>query len=565
MSAKPISVFFGISLGIILLFCGTACKGKRKHIRIDQKQVVAHPEELKATVSDIIASAFEDALDSSGHNANLPFRNVPAMASLYKKLEYTPIWSHDSVWLAKSDSLIGLLHDARSYGLFPQDYYVSKLDSLLPRARDTARINRLDAALWAQTDLYLTAALVDFATDLKVSRLQPDSVRRRDSSLRAPFYDSVAVRFGKIPVDSFTRLLEPQHAGYRDLRIALDSFLKKAVFRTYTNINPKDTLHLPQQLRKRLAEDSVHYDKSMPDSLALATMIRQYQKRKGMKADGRISTELITRLNMSDSDKFAIIALNMDRYKQLPALPNEYIWVNLPSYQLQVVRGDSVTLTSKVVVGKPETRTPVLSSAVNNMMTYPQWTIPPSIIAKDILPALQRDPGYLARKGYSLLDTNRNEVDPYKVKWSKYKKGIPYKVVQGSGDDNALGVLKFNFPNNFSVYLHDTNQRGFFGRSKRALSHGCVRVESWHTLATYLLQRDSTLLALDSTSKARPVSVDSLDSWLAQKKRQYVPLRRPMPVHLRYFTVARRDGKLVFYEDIYGEDRRLRQAYLARK
>ncbi|RYD86419.1 MAG: hypothetical protein EOP50_22420, partial [Sphingobacteriales bacterium] len=336
---------------------------------------------------------------------------------------------------------------------------------------------------WAQTDLYLTAALVDFGTDLRVTRLRPDSVRLRDTALRAPFFDSLVARFRTMPADSFTKTIEPKHAGYLDLRAALDSFLPKAKFRSYTSINPKDTLHLAQQVRKRLSEDSIHYDSALPDSLAMATMVRQYQKRKGMKVDGRISPELVTRLNMSDADKFAIIALNMDRYKQLPVLPDEYIWVNLPSYMLQVFRGDSVTLTSKVVVGKPETRTPQLSSAVNNMMTYPQWTIPSSIISKDILPALQRDPGYLARKGYSLLDTARNEVDPYKVKWSKYKKEIPYKVVQGSGDDNALGVLKFNFPNDYSVYLHDTNQRGFFSRSKRALSHGCVRVESWHSLA----------------------------------------------------------------------------------
>jgi murein L,D-transpeptidase YcbB/YkuD len=268
---------------------------------------------------------------------------------------------------------------------------------------------------------------------------------------------------------------------------------------------------------------------------------------------------------MTSAEKFLVIAINLDRYKQLPPMPDEYVWVNIPTYQLQVFNRDSVVLTSKVVVGKPETRTPQLSSAINNMMTYPQWTIPPSIISKDVLPALQRDPGYLARKGFSLLDSNRNEVDPYKVKWSRYKKEIPFKVVQGSGDDNALGVLKFNFPNKFSVYLHDTNQRSFFSRSKRALSHGCVRVESWHRLATYLLKRDSLLLSQDSLAKVRAVTVDSLDSWLAQKKRQYVPVRRPMPVFLRYITAAGKEGKLVFYEDIYGEDRRLSQAWLIHK
>jgi murein L,D-transpeptidase YcbB/YkuD len=209
-------------------------------------------------------------------------------------------------------------------------------------------------------------------------------------------------------------------------------------------------------------------------------------------------------------------------------------------------------------VGKPLTRTPQLTSAISDMITYPKWTIPESIIEKEIIPALQRDAGYLKRKGYSLIDTAGNEVDPFKVKWTKYKKRIPYKVVQGSGDDNALGVLKFNFPNKYSVYLHDTNQRYLFGKTVRSLSHGCVRVQEWLTLATYLLRNDSI-------ASPRAVPIDSLNNWLAQKQKHYVPLRKRVPLYIRYFTCEAKNDRLVFYDDIYGEDRKLKERFFADK
>ncbi|HEY6954360.1 MAG TPA: L,D-transpeptidase family protein, partial [Flavisolibacter sp.] len=212
-----------------------------------------------------------------------------------------------------------------------------------------------------------------------------------------------------------------------------------------------------------------------------------------------------------------------------------------------------------VVVGKPTTRTPIITSAINNMITYPKWTIPESIIKKEVLPGLQRDPSYTLKKGYSIVDVDGNEIDPFKIKWTKYKEGIPYKVVQGSGDDNALGVLKFNFPNKYSVYLHDTNQRYLFSSKKRALSHGCVRVQAWDSLARFILRNDSL-------NSANPIPTDSLQTWLATKQKKYIPVRKPIPLFIRYFTCdVNNDGKLVFYEDIYEEDSRIRETIFANK
>jgi murein L,D-transpeptidase YcbB/YkuD len=311
-------------------------------------------------------------------------------------------------------------------------------------------------------------------------------------------------------------------------------------------------------IRKRLnEEDSIEV--LADDSISLATAIKEYQGFNKMKQDGRISAALIYKLNETDISLFTKLAINLDRYKLLPAaLPSQYIWVNIPGYDLIVKERDTIRLRSKVVVGKSGTRTPVLTSSITDMITYPQWTIPASIIKKDILPGLKADPSYTLKKGYSLVDKDGLEVNPYTVTWAKYESEIPYKVVQGSGDDNALGVLKFNFSNRFSVYLHDTNQRYLFSKKVRSLSHGCVRVQKWDSLALYILRNDSL-----NSPNATPV--DSLNAWLLRKEKHVIPVRKRIPLFIRYFTSEAKDDKIVFYDDIYGEDRRLRERFFKNK
>jgi murein L,D-transpeptidase YcbB/YkuD len=193
------------------------------------------------------------------------------------------------------------------------------------------------------------------------------------------------------------------------------------------------------------------------------------------------------------------------------------------------------------------------------MITYPQWTMPTSIIVKEVLPGVKKDSGYFTKKGYSLIDDDGNEVDPHTVNWSKYHKGIPYKVVQGSGDDNALGVLKFNFNNKYAVYLHDTNQRYLFAQTIRSLSHGCVRVQEWQKLAYEIIHNDET----DSLKTS--VKEDSLNSWLKQKVKRSLTIRNKLPVYIRYFTCEGGDNGITFYDDMYGEDKLIREKYFARK
>ena len=264
-------------------------------------------------------------------------------------------------------------------------------------------------------------------------------------------------------------------------------------------------------------------------------------------------------MNNTDKETFIRIAITLDKYKSLPALPAEYIWVNLPGYYLEVREGDSVVLSSKFICGKATTKTPQLNSVITDMITYPQWTIPESIIKKEILPGLKRSAAYTQKRDYSIVDHKGNELNPFEVNWAKYKNSIPFKVIQGSGDANALGVMKFNFSNPYEVYLHDTNQRYLFDRKSRALSHGCVRVQKWKELAYFIIRKDSLA---DST---KYIPIDSVNSWLAQKKKKVIKVHQQLPLFIRYFSIEGKKRQLVLHEDIYEEDKRFREKFFGKK
>ncbi|HTM90889.1 MAG TPA: L,D-transpeptidase family protein [Flavisolibacter sp.] len=547
---------------LLLLFLITgafySCKEKSKDVT--QVEIVETPEQINARAEGLIRSTLKEILhDDKDLPDSVKVKNALELQRLYDENQYSPLWSSQGSFNRNGDSLFSLIEHSSKYGLFPDDYYYSKLSSVRLQLSDTSKATKLNASLWAYSDLLFSSAFVQIIKDLKIGRLLSDSIVAKDSVLQPQFFVERLKLFQQRE-DSVFESLEPKDSGYIKLKLALDEFLPKADLKKYTFIKTKDSSRIPAFIYQRLSEeDSTLSPGTTPDSLQVSAAIKKYQKRKEIKVDGKISSALIERLNNTDKQKFIRIAINLDRYKLLPVMPEQYIFVNIPSYYLRLIQSDTVVLKSRVVVGKPITKTPIITSAINNMITYPKWTIPESIIKKEILPGLKNDPGYTIRKGYSIVDEEGNEIDPYTIKWAKYKTGIPYKVVQGSGDDNALGVLKFNFPNKYAVYLHDTNQRHLFSNKKRALSHGCVRVQAWNELAKFILRNDSL-------NSKNAIPVDSLDTWLATKQKRYVPVRRPISVFIRYFTCDVSDeGKLVFYEDVYGEDETIREKIFASK
>jgi murein L,D-transpeptidase YcbB/YkuD len=558
---KPLLFPRSYHLPICLIGCLLLVACSSGHSHVGEEKIVETPQEISVSAVEVIEGTLKDLLtDSNTLAGSLPRRNAVVIQTLYERNAFKPLWSDEGEFFPIADSLNRLIDSARFFGLFSDDYRSPELTAMQTELADSATNQRLDAAKWAHSDLLLTAAFVQLVKDLKKGRLLPDSVLTKDTALKASFFEAALRRLSQVPLHAFTSSLEPEHKAYHQLKEALVHFLDSADFRKYTLVKTRDSLLLPRLLFRRLAEEDslAVQDTVAADSLSLAKAIRRYQKKRGLRVDGRISSELVNRLNSTDSERFIRIAITLDKLKLLPTLPERYIWVNLPSFELEVRDSDTVVLRSRVVVGKPATRTPLLTSRVTDMITYPKWHIPESIIKKDILPGLKRDPSYTKRKGFTLVDKEGNEVDPLSVKWARYTESIPYRVVQGSGDDNALGVMKFNFPNPYSVYLHDTNQRGLFSRKSRALSHGCVRVQAWQELAAYLLRSDSI-------AGAEQIPVDSLAAWLSRKEKHYIPVKRPIPLFIRYLTVSSKEDRLIFHEDIYGEDARLRARLFAGK
>ena len=532
---------------------------KEKHIRIEEKVVVEKPAELGPTASEIIKATLENAIENK--HVDSFYVNFPTYVhAIYLQNDFALLWTKDGKWLPKADSLFSFISNSTAFGLFPQHYHIAQIQKLRHQTiSDTAkRDSKLDASLWAKTELILTSSFVQIVKDLKIGRLIKDDIVLKDTLLKKEFFVQSFANYQQKHDAEFATALEPKHTAYHELKGALQNFLATADLRPYTYVDPLDSANINKLVQQRLSEEDETIQ-AMPlfDSIQLGIAIIDYQERKGLKNDGKIGPEVIGTLNATDHQKFTRIAVTLDRYKQLPKLPKQYLWVNIPSFRLVLKENDSTVITSKVVVGKPVTRTPVLTSSISDMITYPKWHIPNSIIKNDILPNLKKDPGYLARKGYSLWDWKGVEVDPFSVDWTRFEKEIPYQVIQGSGDDNALGVIKFNFPNKHAVYLHDTNQRSLFSRQKRALSHGCVRVESWRELAYYLLEKDN--------GNKNAVPLDSLQTWLNLKEKRVIPLRKRVPLYIRYFTCEAKEGDVVFYDDIYGEDKRLSDEYFLTK
>ncbi|MBL7737672.1 MAG: L,D-transpeptidase family protein [Chitinophagaceae bacterium] len=556
-----------IALAALSLFL-VACNGGKKPPSTD---IAASPEQLDIKTKDIIRDFLEYAENNNGDiGDSVILTHLPLLQKVYESGSFETSWSSKEEWKPLGDSMLGILANARLYGLFPEDYHFVQLDSINQRfIRDKWREKaRTDAALWAKADLLLTDAFFKMVKDIKLGRLPKDSVTlRKDSVLTDSFYQQqwqALQQSGSLsPVIAS---LEPRHPAYAALRSAVKNFLDSSAGREFTFVpSPgKDAASrdaYKKALQTRLYEENFITQDSIPaDSVVLAEAVKKFQKRQGITADGKAGEGTLRMLNLSQKDKFIRIAIAMDRYRQLPdSMPSRYIWVNLPSYSMRLWDKDTVKILSKIICGKAITRTPLLTSAISEMITYPQWTIPTSIIVKEILPGIKRDSAYLAKKGYSLIDKDGNEVDPATVEWSKYSKGIPYKVVQGSGDDNALGILKFNFNNKYAVYLHDTNQRYLFSREIRSLSHGCVRVQEWEKLAYTILEYDNT------DEKKLQAKEDSLKVWLSRKEKHSIGIRNRIPVYIRYISCEGKDGRVVFYDDIYGEDKLLRERYFAGK
>jgi L,D-transpeptidase YcbB len=562
--------YFLLLLALFILSCNN---NNREEVKNPEPKIVTVPEQMDKesglSIQQVLAytSAHANKMDDS-----IRLKLPQVINKFYSENNFTNVWSHEEQLLPLADSLLEFIFNSEGYGLFPADYNLKHL-TRFKKIIDTDSVQRKNAVLWAKADILMTDASIKILKDIKMGRLFADSVllQKDTSAAVTAIIERFKVLLEQKEFTAAVNEAEPNKRGYVNLKMGIQRFLDSMDRRVYTYIkyplkpnDEKDSLAFIKALQKRLSESkSIELTSELPDTLQLQTAIKKYQKLKGIKQDGKFSEPLIKLMNSTDMEKFKRIAVTLDRYKQLPdSMPEKYVWVNLPAYYLELWDTDTLVLTSKIICGKPTTSTPLLTSAITNMVTYPTWTVPTSIISKQYLPKLKNNPYYLQRMGIQIINDKGDIVDPGTIKWAKYTKGIPYKVMQGSGDDNALGVLKFNFNNPYAVYLHDTNQRYLFKQKARALSHGCVRVQKWDSLAFYIARNDSINLKPGDSLR---YNADSIRTWIAEKKNKRIQIKNRLPLFITYYSCEGKNGKIKFYDDIYGDDKALREKYFSNK
>lgn len=284
-------------------------------------------------------------------------------------------------------------------------------------------------------------------------------------------------------------------------------------------------------------------------SSEVASAVERFQWRHGLKPDGEIGYKTLKALNVSPAKRLVQLQTNMAKWAKFPEDEgSHYIRVNIPSFNLDLIRDGNKIMSMKAIVGHKTRKTPVLYSKIETLVFNPKWQIPRSIAKKDIIPRVLENPNYLAEQDIKIFSSWRRDayrIDPKTIDWKKaHKRGFPYRFTQAPGDKNALGQVKFIFMNKHDVYLHDTPQKGLFDKIQRSLSSGCIRVEKPFQLVEYFFQQSPALQ--DKT----------VSDYLGTGKIEYVKIRDPIPIYLTYITAwVDENGVSHFREDIYRRER----------
>jgi murein L,D-transpeptidase YcbB/YkuD len=453
---------------------------------------------------------------------------------------------YKSVWQSKKDraTILEQLSNSDEEGLNSANYNVNKLKKF---EKKYAALKDKERASY---DILLTHSFQKYILHLSNGQFNPSNIYK-DWDLKRNTIDINETIGMMLKSDSLAYKIEqlkPQHVVYKSLKKALriiNSFPKDdfTAIQLANKIVLNDTNPSLIDIKKRLI-----YWKDMQSKDSLSSIydsetneaMRRFQTRHGLAADGVIGKGTVEALNFSKRKRKEQILVNLERWKWYPKeMGEEYLVINIPDYKLVLVKNEDTIRTHKTIVGRDKRPTPVLSSNLTHVVLNPTWTVPPTILREDVIPAISRNRGYLAQTNIKIYDGNGKVVSANNWKLSEAKR---YRYVQSPGTFNSLGMVKIIFPNRFSVYLHDTNHRDFFGKQKRSLSSGCVRVENPLELAEYLLN-DETNWKLEKITEV-----------LKSDKTKYVKIKNEVSIHILYWTAWSENNTLIFRDDIYNLD-----------
>ena len=474
----------------------------------------------------------------------------------YRERNYEPVWTSEGGATKKARTLAKLLNSANLEALHPNTYRADVLGDLIS-ASDSETLSGLE--------LILSKALIDYGRDLGSGTVVPNRVNKDVFVFpKGPTPEGLLARAAASDdIAGLVETLKPQTPNYARLRAKLAEYRAWAARGGWGTVPAGPTLkpgmeqeRVPALRARMIAGGDLSAEKAAASKAAglsfdpdLVEAVKQFQYRHGIDQDGVVGPATLASINTPIETRVRQMEVNMERRRWMEDdLGRRYIFVNLADQFLKVVSNGKTVHTARTVVGKTYHSTPVFSKKMKYIVINPYWNVPSSIARKEYLPKLRRDAGYLLRQNIHVL-RGGSRIDPYSVNWNSVSSAaFPYRLRQDPGSKNALGRIKFMFPNRFNVYIHDTPSKSLFSKSKRVFSHGCVRVENPPQLAEVLLKEQGWTL-------------NKVKNAIAARKKRIVNLKDPIPVHITYLTAwVNKDGSTHFREDVYGRDKRLAAA-----
>lgn len=495
------------------------------------------------------------------------FVSLSSSVAAYSQSEFRPLADHPqlsefsspdrSLWLDNTQlthhahEALSVISSSSLHGLDPDDYHLSTLQQLI------------SSDLNENADYFealLTDGLLDLIHDMAIGRLDP-AVADPKWHIERDEVDPAAILHQALLTphlrNSLNQLL-PKASQYHQMTEALSHYTSLSVRGGWPSGPALDRLLKPGQthpnvpaLRARLAVENSSLSRAefagseLYDD-ALVASVKRFQQQHGLSIDGIVGPETLAALSLTVDEMLNKIRINLERFRWLPDdLGQRYLLINLGSYQLTAVEEDQIKLNMRVIVGKETRSTPSFSSTMSHIVINPYWNVPHRLARRDLLPKQQKDPDYFYLNEFNIYlrgDDSRSLVDPYRVNWDFISASdFPFRLQQRPGQFNALGRLKFMFPNPWDIYLHDTPDKALFDEAQRNFSSGCIRVEQPLELAEFTLNRGD----------ARDSIISRIDSGRNQGEK----LKQTLAVHAVYFTVWPYDGEVRFSPDPYKRDK----------
>jgi len=479
---------------------------------------------------------------------------------LFSQIEVPQFYTNRNYELAWTDKknvkdLLESIESAYDEGLDPEDYHYQAIQDLLAKKKSSSLSNEEKADL----DLLMTDAIILYASHLLEGKLEQSKLRAQwdvEKNARPENVDSLlTVTLHNKQVKPALQTMKPAHYMYALLKVHLKNLRNQAEEGGWPRVRSGETLKKdmddPRILEIREFLTATGDLKSMETNQEsvfdqeLENAVKKFQNRHGLTADGAIGKGTIEQMQVPIEKRIEQIKLNLERLRWIFHQPNEdFLIVNIAGFHVRRFTNREEVFNSRVIVGKYHHESPVFKGEMQYIVMNPTWTLPYSIATNETLPKLKKDPGYLAAKHMEVMDRSGKMLDPSTIDWNQYSRGnFPFIIRQKAGPWNALGEVKFIFPNKYSVYLHDTPSRSLFERQDRAFSHGCIRTE------------DKWGLLMSLMNDPEVWNMEKINEILKSGETTKIDLPDPINIYLVYLTaVADKENNLYFFKDVYKRD-----------